>query len=38
MHKNVADPDTKGQFISNKFCTQSVDKIVCKHKNRSQVL
>ena len=38
MPKNVADPALKGQPGSNKFCTQSVDKIVCKRKIGSQVL
>ena len=37
MHKNVADSGDQGQFGSNKFCTQSVDKIVCKRKIGSQV-
>jgi len=37
MHKNVADSGDQGQIASNKFCTQSVDKIVRKRTDTRQV-
>ena len=37
MPKNVATIITKAQVTGNKFCTQSVDKIVRKRTIRRQV-